>query len=463
MVKTPKTRHSKTHREPVIIDLDPDQVARAVDDPVSAQSEETPPVQEPDPAASADFEPWEHGQSAASEPGMNWTPAEADGPGSAEARDQIEPVKDDPSVNAKNEQPKQEKMTAAPIEPKSGRTTGISGIAAGIVGGIIALAGAGALQYAGILGAPGAGGSLDGVTNDIAAMKGEIAAITKSENGGEAAARVKGLSDALDQVKTDVAALKSSAASGGGADADLAALSDKVQSIEAAVGALGKGADTTQADLGPLTEKLTALDALVKSAGGATAAQQGRLGALEQSVSQLSAKVEVQAAQPKIALSIAASALKAALDRGAPFAAELETFAAIAPNAQQIAALHAHANKGVATRAAITAEADAAATAMVAADVPVDENAGLLQNLLSSAGSLVKVRPIGAVEGKGVPETVARLEADVRQGDYAKALAEYETLPEAAKAAGAAFAEKLKARLEAEAQVDALIADAMKA
>jgi hypothetical protein len=464
MVKTPKTRHSKTHREPVVIDLDPDQVARAVEDPVPAPDADPATTPEPQPDASADFEAWEQANpSAASEPGMNWPPAEAEGPGNAEARDQVEPVKEKPSANAENEQPRQEKMTASPNEPKSSRATGMSGLAAGIVGGIVALAGDGALQFAGILGAPGAGGSLDGVNNDIAAMKSEIAAITKSETGGEAAARVKGLSDALDQVRADVAALKSATASGSGADAELAALSDKVQSIEATVSALDKPAEATPADLGPLTEKLAALDALVKSAGDATAEQQSRLGALEQSLSQLSAKVEAQAAQPKIALSIAASALKAALDRGAPFAAELETFAAIAPDAPQIAALRIHAANGVATRAAIAAEADAAATAMAAADVPVDENAGLLQNLLSSAGSLVKVRPIGAVEGKGVPETVARLEADVQRGDYAKALAEYETLPAAAKAAGAAFAEKLKARLEAETQVDALVADAMKA
>ena len=47
-----------------------------------------------------------------------------------------------------------------------------------------------------------------------------------------------------------------------------------------------------------------------------------------------------------------------------------------------------------------------------------------------SAESLVKVRPIGAVEGAGVPETVARMEVAVKPGDYAKALAEYDTLPE---------------------------------
>jgi hypothetical protein len=86
----------------------------------------------------------------------------------------------------------------------------------------------------------------------------------------------------------------------------------------------------------------------------------------------------------------------------------------------------------------------------------------VFQRLLSSAESLVKVRPIGAVEGKGVPETVARMEAAVRQGDYTRALAEYDTLPDAVKAAGAGFAEKLKARLDVESRIDALISGAMK-
>ncbi len=100
---------------------------------------------------------------------------------------------------------------------------------------------------------------------------------------------------------------------------------------------------------------------------------------------------------------------------------------------------------------------------MVAAGQPVDENASLAERLFSSAKSLVKVRPIGAVEGPGVPETVARMEAAVKQGDYARALAEYDTLPEAAKAAGAEYAAEIKARMDAEAQVDALVSDAMKA
>jgi hypothetical protein len=54
------------------------------------------------------------------------------------------------------------------------------------------------------------------------------------------------------------------------------------------------------------------------------------------------------------------------------------------------------------------------------------------------------------------------MEFAVKGGDYAKALSEYDTLPDAAKVAGAGFAAQLKARLDAQAKIDALVADAMK-
>jgi hypothetical protein len=330
-----------------------------------------------------------------------------------------------------------------------------------VIGGVIALLGAGTLQYAGILGTPGAGASLDAVNSEIASLKTRIGTLGQ-DNGGEALGRINELSGALDQVKADVEALKSAPAASDD-NADLAALGDRVGKLEQSVAALGQNSNQQPVDLGPVNEQLSALDALVKSAGETATKQEGRLAALEQSVAQLTAKVDAQASQPKVALSIAASALKAALERGGAFSAELETLAAIAPDAPQIASLRAYAEKGVPSRAEIAEQADAAADAMVAAAEPRDRNAGFFQSLLSSAEALVMVRPIGAVEGAGAPETVARMEVAVKQGDYAKALSEYDTLPEAVKAAGADFAGKLKARLEVEKQADALIASAMKA
>lgn len=507
MVKTPKMRHSKSRREPVTIELEPGAVSRVADEDAAkarteeARTEETQTgkartdeakaeeaaarpqaPEEPVHADQTDLEPWEHADAAPQAGSEEPVEAGAKGPegpassypgSEASANRAFDYSFDDASAQAnetgpsaaeeapKETQSRNEDMAA---QPKRG---GINGIAAGIVGGVIALAAAGGLQFAGLLGAPGSGAGgvpLDGVNGEIAALKSEIAGLKDATANGDAAARMDGLSSGLDQVKADVAALKSAVEQGGAGDAaGLAALGDKVKQIETAVAALGEAGNTAPADLGPLNEKLAGLDAAVKTAGETATAQEGRLSALERSVSQLSDHVEAQAGQPKIALAIAASALKAALDRGAPFAAELETFAAISPDAPEIATLRPHAEKGVPTRAEIAAEVAAAANAMVAAAAPVDENAGLLQKLLSSAESLVKVRPIGAVEGAGAPETVARMEVAVNQGDYAKALSEYDTLPEAVKAAGADFAGKLKARIEVEAQVDALIAGAMKA
>ncbi|AZO17830.1 phage tail protein [Mesorhizobium sp. M2A.F.Ca.ET.043.05.1.1] len=489
MVKTPKMRHSKTRREPVTIELEPGAVSRITDEDAAkakaaqtdeAKAEEAAAASQPEApeepihAEQADIEPWEHSdvaQAAAEKPEAGKGEPEAPYPGgSDEPKSQPQGFDynfEDASAAAAGAPAAKSSETRSEARgedraPQPSRRTGVSVIAAGVIGGVIALAGAGLLQAVGLLGAPGSnGGSLEGVNGEIASLKSEIAAPKESGDKG-ASATVDGLSSALEQVKSEVAALKTSAGQGGDGAA-LKALGDKVGQIETAVADLQKNGNAAPVDLGPLNEKIAGLDALVKSTGDAAKAEDGRVAALEQSVSQLSGKVEAQASQPKIALAIAAAALKSALDRGAPFATELDTFAAIAPDAPELAALRSYADKGVPTRATIASEVDAAANAMVEAAKPVDQNAGFFQSLVSSAESLVKVRPVGSVEGKGAPETVARMEVAVNQGDYAKALSEYNTLPDASKAAGADFAGKLKARLEVEKQLEALIAGATKA
>ncbi|ODT27586.1 MAG: hypothetical protein ABS35_09490 [Kaistia sp. SCN 65-12] len=430
MVKTPKTRHSKSHREPVTIELQPDEVSRVAEEAAPA---DRPAEEAAGPATDAD------------------TDADSDIGGGF---DELPPR---PRADAADER-QEDAVSAGSIPPRTG---GPNPILAGLAGALIALAGAGALQYAGVLGAPGA--SLDAVDSQVAALKTQVAALAGAESGGDVQARMKVVADAVDQTKAELADLKASVDAAAGDRQAVAEMRDKVAVLETTVAELGKSAGVADADLAPLNDRIAALDALAKGSADAASEQQARLGALEQSVMQLATKVEAQASQPKIALSIAASALKATLDRGAPFAAELETFAAIAPDAPQLALLRPYAEKGVATRAEIAAGMDDAANAMVAAATPPDADAGFFQSLMASAERLVKVRPIGAVEGSGVPETVARMEAAVDQGDYAGAIAEYDTLPEAVKAAGAELAGKLKARLEVETGIDALVADAMKA
>jgi hypothetical protein len=314
---------------------------------------------------------------------------------------------------------------------------------------------------------------LAAVQAELAALKQDVDAVKAAPGGdttklsqsvADLSSGVQGMSSALQQVKSDVAALKNAVESGSAGDgAAVQALNSKIAALEASVAALGQnGQGVPQEALDAINQKIAEVSAAASAATDAAKAGEGRLAALEQSVAGLSDQIAKQAAQPKVALAIAAAALKSAIERGGTFTPEVETFAAIAPGAPELPALRDIAAKGVASRADLIAEIDDAANAMIAASEVVDDNAGFWDRLLSSAESMIKVRPIGAVEGETVPAKVARMEVAVKAGDFSKAIAEYETLPDTSKAAGQAFADKVKARLAAEALVAKALAGALK-
>ncbi|HEV2896438.1 MAG TPA: phage tail protein [Pseudaminobacter sp.] len=475
MVKTPKTRHSKPQREPVTIELEPDAVSR-----VEEASENIDGGQTAEPQPAAEFVEAE--KEGVSEPAAEYAgePVEA----AAEPTISTDPESDAPhrpygygfeaeeALRRERAEALDTGETAAPEQPSvvsEPKRSGLALGAAGLIGAVLALIGAVGLQYAGVLGSPEATGgapALDGVQSEIASLQQEITALkqTSAAPDTDIAGQVDALSASLDQVKADVASLQQAVASGGGDNTGLQALDSRVKEIETAIASLGQtGAQAPAAEIAALGDRIASLEALVKSAGEKATADEGRIATLEESVGALSGKIDAQAAQPKIAMAIATSALKAAVDRGAPFLAELETFAAIAPDAPEIPELRLHAEKGVASREEILAETDEAAKAMIAAERTVDTNAGFFERLLNSAESLVTVRPIGAVEGEGVPETVARMEVALNAGDYAAAIAEYEKLPENVQAAAGVFIEKVRNRLAVERLLDQAVAGAMKA
>lgn len=452
MVKTPSTRHSKSTREPVTIDLEPDAVRRVDDTPatdpadVPASVEETPvvaenPVTEPvEPVAvSADDGPVASSASESAETAASETPAAPDTAASGGAMEP--PVGDKPRA-------------AAPAPEPAPKRSGASALLAGVAGAVVALAIAGGLQYAGVL------GSLSGQENErIAALEAQLAG-TKQDI--QALANRPAETAGLQELRSELVSLKTQVDGDDGTAQALTGLDERLKTVETAVSDADRNGATV-ADLAALSDKVAGLEALVKSAGETSSANEGRLAMMEQSVSGLNSKVEAQAEQPRIALAVAATALKSSIERGAPFSAELDTLATIAPDAPELAKLKPFADKGVPTREDIAAQMNGVADAIISAGTPVDPDAGYIDQIWQSARSLVQVRPVGALSGTGVPEIVARIEAAVVAGDYKKALAEYDSLPEQAKAAGAGFAETLRARLEVETLVDQLVATAMKA
>jgi hypothetical protein len=486
MVKTPKARHSRPQKEPMTIDLSPDAVSRIDDEEKSAAEsaevfesggagEESVAAGENDEASSNSAEPAAQPSDSASDQfiGSEWPPEpQAAQPASvgdfgrgAAAETAAEP----PATGG------MDRDSGAPLAPPPSARRG-SSLVGGLVGGAIALLGVGGLQVAGFWPGSGGGGS-DGEA--VAALQAELATLMQDIAGLKAApgpdtsaletamadwaARVETLGAAVDQLKADLEALKAAPGGDGGVDAAaLAAINAKIATLEQAIAALSPGGvDTT--DVATLSGRVDAVETATRAAADKAAAVEGKLADLEASIAGLAGQIQTIGDQPKVALALAGAALKAALDRGGTFVSEVETFAAIVPDAPELPALREAAAKGVASRQMLVAESEAAAEAMIAAGDVADPNAGFFDRLWDSLTSLVSVRPIGAVEGEGVPETVARMEQAVKDGDLAKAVAEYDALPDVVKTAGSDFAGKVRARLDAEQLVDKALAGAAKA
>jgi hypothetical protein len=341
-------------------------------------------------------------------------------------------------------------------------------LAAGAAGGVIALLVAGGLQWAGVIPAPGNRGeavALQGLRADVDALEQKVTAFDAGTVDAEtikqalapADKRIGELASGLDQAKKDIADAKSAAASGGSADdAALKDLRDRLAKLEESVAAEGKSA--------PSAETVNALGQKVSSLDQATVANGDALKKLEQSVAALGGKVADQANAPKATAAIAASALKSAIDRGGSFAAELDMFAAVAPDTPELGELRTLAAKGVPTRARLAAEVGTVAEKMQDAARPAPaDNGGVVDRLLASARSLVKVRPVGKAEGDGVTARIARFRNSVTGGDLAKAAEEYAALPDKAKAAGADFMAGLQARLKVDALAQKALASVLKA
>ena len=424
MVKTPRTRHSGVGKQPVTIDLAADEVSR-----VEAEKDAAPqdaPAEEPrEPEMAAQEEP-------APEPSRPEAPAARGGGGP------------------------------------------LAGLVAGLVGGVAALAIAAGLQFAGLLpgvapapSAPDHGPAIAALEAEIAGIRNEIAALPAPQDDTALDQRIAGveervgaLASGLDALRGELAALPAPAE--GAAPVDLSPFEERVAALETALGEL-RTASVPASALTSLEEAVAGLRSELAADREAQGALAPRIEALEAAVSTLTGRVDEQAEAPATAIIIAASSLKAAIDRGTPFATELDTYAALVPDAPQLAELRALAAAGVPTRAQLAAESDAAANAMIAASRPVDPQAGIVDRLMGSMMGLVQVRPIGMVEGEGVPQVAARLDAAVTAGDYERALAEYDTLPPEAKAAGEAFAARLRARHAADRLADEALAAALRA
>jgi hypothetical protein len=310
-------------------------------------------------------------------------------------------------------------------EPKRTKTSPSALMASGIVGGIVALALAGSMQYAGYLPAVSADNRDDNstVAADIDALRQEMQALQQRPAGDPAlAGRIQALEQAQEQAQQQ---------------AQNAGPSEETQ------------------------QRLAALDSQLQELRSTTEATASTNAELTRRLGEAETRLNDRGPEEKMARAVAAAALKAAIDRGGSFEPELQTFANVAGDDPAAAQLKEFAAVGVPSRAQLQQDYAPVADAMLEAATQPDPAQGLAARLFSSAISVVKVRQVGQVEGSTPEAVVARIENALRSGDLTAAAREWEALPEPAKAKGQDFKRKLDARVQVETLVDGTLTRAV--
>lgn len=332
------------------------------------------------------------------------------------------PVEAEPSAfheEPLHEQPPEPEPAVA-ASAASTSTSSMPGlVAAGILGGLIALTAAGSMQYAGYL----------------------------PSTGSKAQAPIDN-TDEISTLRQEIDGLKQQLA---GIPADIQPTGDLEKRI-AAMEATGNGASGA-ADPA-FAEQLTRLQQTVEGMKSEAAKIEG---SADSDIAALAARLEAaektlreQPGEAAVSKAIAATYLKAAVDRGDPFLTELETFAALSPDDPAVAELKAMASTGVKSKAALSAGFDDMAKAALEAVNQPLQGEGLTDRLLASARSLISVRPVGNVEGSDAGAILARMEERLKNGDIKGAALEWEGLPETARKASEGFRKELEARARAD-------------
>ena len=243
--------------------------------------------------------------------------------------------------------------------------------------------------------------------------------------------------------------------------ARLTAAETAEKSQNAALAALtGRVNDATTAAQNAQAQAKTAADTANAAQNGAQNAAQGavshgdldalstRLAALESAVTSLSDAVhQAASADDSVArLMVAAEALRATVERGAPYPAELAAVKSLGVDQNATAPLEQFTAGGVPSAAALGHELTALLPALRQAAVPAENNASFLGRLEANAHQLVHITPVEAPQGDDPATVVERIGVEAAHANIAAALSDIAKLPAAGQSAAAAWVQKAKAR-----------------
>ena len=356
----------------------------------------------------------------------------------------------------------------------------VVGIAVGAAG---AAAVAAAFWFVGLL--PVHDGALPQSVSAAPGAAATQSAASASNSQGQQPSVTEEISGRLDRIeqalhgppRTDAALASRLAA----AEAQAKSLSDSLAALTRRVDELAAAAQSSLAEAKAAAAAAEAAKDAAKNAAQSStqagvqrsdiAALESRVAALQNAIKSLDADLAQRtsssnAGDQVMRLAIAAEALRAAVERGAPFEAELAAVKALGADPKATARLEPFAAQGLISTAELGRELAALTPALSRTIEPEPTNNSILAKLESHAQKLVRITQVGtsaAPVGDDPAALIARLNADAARGDVDAALAEIAKLPDEARALAETWTNKAGARRAALAESRHIAAAALAA
>lgn len=284
-------------------------------------------------------------------------------------------------------------------------------------------------------------------------------------------AAVKDISARLDKIETTLAArrrdetlvtrLAAAEAETKAVDNALAALNRRVDDI-----AVTARSAQTRADSAAAAAEASKSAAQSGVQHGDIDALANRVAALEHGMTALSddvARRPASADDRAARLAVAAEALRAAVERGVPYAAELGAVKSFSVDASALTPLEPFAASGVPQAQTLAQELAALGPTLERASGAAPSENTFLGRLQANAEKIVRVTPVDAPRGDDPDAVVTRADAAAARGDIGGALTELSHLPDAARSAAEPWIKKAQAREAAIAASRRVAADALAA
>jgi hypothetical protein len=327
------------------------------------------------------------------------------------------------------------------------QTAHLIGAAAGAVAVLVIVA---ALWLAGF-GSSQSGAPVAGPPSDAAAVKDISARLDKIEPALAARRPDETLAARLTAAEAETKAL----------DNALAALNRRLDDIAVTARSAQARADgaAAAAEASKSAAQASVQHSDIEALASRVAALEHGMTTLSDDVAHRPASADDRAAR----LTVVAEALRAAVERGVPYAPELGAVKSFSVDASALAPLEPFAASGVPEAQTLAQELAALAPAVKRASGAAPTENTFLGQLQANAQKIIRVTPVDAPRGDDPGAVLARADAAASRGDIGNALIELSHLPDSARSAADPWIKKAQAREAALAASRRIAADALAA